>query len=120
MIAVAKDHERGFFALEKFFDDDFFSCFTKGFLHQNTVTKRAMASLISRQMTTPLPPARPSALITYGGFCWARYFLADAASVKVPKDAVGMLFCCKNLFGEGFAAFQSRGRPIRSKDFQAT
>ena len=37
MLAVGQDHERDFFAVEKFFDDDFVAGFAKGFSHQDLV-----------------------------------------------------------------------------------
>ena len=39
--------------------------------------------------------------------------------MKVPEEAVGILFSCKNFFGESFAAFQLRGGFVRSENSQA-
>ena len=40
-------------------------------------------------MTTPLPAANPSALITNGAANWSRKALAGPASSNTPKAAVG-------------------------------
>src|ERR1044071_2994467 len=58
----------------------------------STSSIAASASARDAQISTPLPAARPSALITYGALRSPRYFFAAAASENVANAAVGILF----------------------------
>ena len=49
-------------------------------------------------MTTPLPAANPSALITVGNLEFFKYSIADVNSVKVSYSAVGILCLFKKSF----------------------
>ena len=81
------------------------------------IAASASASVIAT--ITPLPAARPSALITIGAPFSRTYSSAASTSVKHGvvrgRDAVAR----EEILGEGLAAFQLRGGRGRAEDAQA-
>ena len=114
MFAVGKRHERGFFAVEKFFDDDFFAGCTKAFANQNIVN--GGFGFLTSADHHAFAGGEAVGFDDIG-----RFLLADIAwplphSVNVPKDRGWNVVVLKDFLGEGFAAFELRGSFIRPKN----
>src|SRR5215831_4950195 len=119
MITIAKDHERGLFTCQKFFDDDFFSRFTKGFLHQDSVTN-GHGSIDVRANDNALASGEAIRFDHIWRFLLCEIFFGRCRIREGSKRCRRNIVLMQNRFRKGFAAFQSSGRLVRSKDSQAT
>ena len=79
--AVAQGEERGFFALQKFLDDDFDSGLAEA-AAEHHVDRGFGFGDGPAATTTPLPAARPSALTTIGAPLRARKLWPDRRARK--------------------------------------
>ena len=61
-----------------------------------------IASLLSLQISTPFPSARPSALSTIGYLTFSRYFMASFGSLKFSYPAVGISYFFIRSFEKAF------------------
>ena len=114
------DDEARFLAVEEFLDHHALAGSAELVAGEHACRSRRAASASVVATTTPLPAARPSALITIGApLRVARTRARPSASVNVcvvrGRDAVAL----QEILGEGLGAFELRGRLRGAEEAQA-